>query len=137
MVKAGLGDNYLKWLGVWHQYLQLGLTTCGETSDVNSTRSDCHAWGASPNIEFLRTVLGIDSDAPCFSRVAISPHLGDIQKIGGTMPTPHGNITVDYDAKDGQLSATITLPDQVSGRLLWKGKKALLHGGTNKITIKN
>ena len=137
MVKAGLGDNYLKWLGVWHQYLQLGLTTCGETSDVNSTRSDCHAWGASPNIEFLRTVLGIDSDAPCFSRVAISPHLGDIQKIGGTMPTPHGNITVDYDAKDGQLSAKITLPDQVSGRLLWKGKKALLHGGTNKITIKN
>lgn len=137
MVKAGLGDNYLKWLGVWHQYLQLGLTTCGETSDVNSTRSDCHAWGASPNIEFLRTVLGIDSDAPCFSRVAISPHLGDIQKIGGTMPTPHGNITVDYDAKDGQLSATITLPDQVSGRLLWKGMKALLHGGTNKITIKN
>lgn len=137
MVKAGLGDNYLKWLDVWHQYLQLGLTTCGETSDVNSTRSDCHAWGASPNIEFLRTVLGIDSDAPCFSRVAISPHLGDIQKIGGTMPTPHGNITVDYDAKDGQLSATITLPDQVSGRLLWKGKKALLHGGTNKITIKN
>ena len=137
MVKAGLGDNYLKWLGVWHQYLQLGLTTCGETSDVNSTRSDCHAWGASPNIEFLRTVLGIDSDAPYFSRVAISPHLGDIQKIGGTMPTPNGNITVDYDAKDGQLSATITLPDQVSGRLLWKGKKALLHGGTNKITIKN
>lgn len=137
MVKAGLGDNYLKWLGVWHQYLQLGLTTCGETSDVNSTRSDCHAWGASPNIEFLRTVLGIDSDGPCFSRVTISPHLGDIQKIGGTMPTPHGNITVDYDAKDGQLSATITLPDQVSGRLLWKGMKALLHGGTNKITIKN
>lgn len=137
MVKAGLGDNYLKWLDVWHQYLQLGLTTCGETSDVNSTRSDCHAWGASPNIEFLRTVLGIDSDGPCFSRVAISPHLGDIQKISGTMLTPHGNITVDYDAKDGQLSATITLPDQVSGRLLWKGKKALLHGGTNKITIKN
>lgn len=137
MTKAGLGDNYLKWLGVWRQYLRLGLTTCGETSDVNATRSDCHAWGASPNIEFFRTVLGIDSDAPCFSRVVIRPHLGDTGKIGGTMPTPHGDITVDYDVKDGQLTATITLPEQVSGQLLWKGKKALLHGGTNKISIKN
>ena len=133
MAKAGLGDNYLDWLGLWRRYLQLGLTTCGETSDVNATRSDCHAWGASPNIEFFRTVLGIDSDAPCFSRVVIRPHLGTIRKIGGTMPTPYGNITVSYERHGDSLSAMITLPDNLSGTLLWNAKSYPLHGGQNKL----
>lgn len=131
MVKAGLGDDYLDWLDIWRQYLNLGLTTCGETSDVNATRSECHAWGASPNIEFFRTVLGIDSDAPCFKKVRIEPHLGNIKKIGGTMPTPYGNITVDYNGN----KASVTLPSPVSGILLWQGKEYQLRGGISRIEI--
>uniref|UniRef100_UPI004025D841 alpha-L-rhamnosidase-related protein n=1 Tax=Prevotella sp. TaxID=59823 RepID=UPI004025D841 len=131
MTKAGLGDDYMDWLGIWRRHLHLGLTTCGETSDVNATRSDCHAWGASPNIEFFRTVLGIDSDAPCFSHVVIRPHLGSINKIGGTMPTPYGNITVSYERRGNSLSAVITLPDNISGNLMWNGKNYPLHGGQN------
>jgi len=82
--------------------MNMGLTTWGETSDVNNTRSDCHAWGASPNIEFFRTILGIDSDAPGFTKVKIEPHLGIIKSIGGEIPHPNGKIKVKYELKNGK-----------------------------------
>lgn len=133
MAKAGLGDSYLDWLGVWRDYLRLGLTTWGEDSNVSSTRSDCHAWGASPNIELFRTVLGIDSDAPGFRRVLIAPHLGKLKEISGTMPSPNGDITVQYQTVGNSLRATVTLPGKVTGRFVWKGRAYQLHGGQNVI----
>lgn len=65
-------------------------------NSVNTSRSDCHAWGASPNIEFFRTILGINSDGPGFSKVKITPHLGSIDTIGGEIPHPNGKISVYY-----------------------------------------
>jgi alpha-L-rhamnosidase len=56
LVKGGLGNDYLNWLDVWRKNIKMGLTTWAETSDIEYTRSDCHAWGSSPNIEFFRTV---------------------------------------------------------------------------------
>lgn len=133
MTKAGLGDDYLDWLGIWREYLKLGLTTWGEDSNVSSTRSDCHAWGASPNIELFRTVLGIDSDAPGFKRVLITPHLGRLEKIGGKMPSSNGDITVQYQTKGKDIQATVTLPENVTGKFMWNGRKYQLQGGKNVI----
>ncbi len=135
LIKAGLGDDYLKWLDIWRENISMGLTTWAETSDLVETRSDCHAWGASPNIEFFRTLLGIDSASAGFKTVRIEPHLGDIQKIGGTMPHPQGKISVSYQKTKKGLQATIELPSQVTGTLVWGGKEISLKGGTNKIEI--
>lgn len=134
LVKAGLGDHYLEWLDIWRENMAMGLTTWGETSDVNGTRSDCHAWGASPNIEFFRTVLGIDSDAVAFKRVRIQPHLGEIKEIGGTMPHPAGSISVHYLVRGKKLQAEIILPEGVDGTFVWKEKKHYLRSGKNTIT---
>ena len=136
LVKAGLGDGYLDWLDIWRNNMALGLSTWAETSDLNGTRSDCHAWGASPNIELYRTVLGIDSDAVAFRKVRIEPHLGDIRQIGGTIPHPDGSISVRYQVQGGRLQATVELPDGVDGTLVWKGKKKRLHSGINNLNIK-
>ena len=136
LVKAGYGDQYLDWLDVWRDNIANGLTTWAETSDIDGTRSDCHAWGASPNIEFFRTVLGIDTAAPCFREVRIEPHLGTITKIGGTMPHPDGLITVSYEvSKKGKLTAVITLPDGISGTFVWNGSETALQGGTNNLEL--
>lgn len=113
----------------------MGLTTWGETSDISSTRSDCHAWGASPNIEFFRTILGIDSGSPGFETVIIKPHLGTIKDIRGEMPHPKGKIVVKYIVKDGILNAEINLPNKVSGELIWKNKTIKLTNGRNNINL--
>jgi hypothetical protein len=92
LVKAGLGERYLKWLDKWRENIAMGMTTWAEKEDVDGSRSDCHAWGSSPNIELFRTVLGVDSAAPGFTKVKIKPHLGGLQKAGGEMPHPQGKL---------------------------------------------
>ena len=136
MTIGGMGDHYLSWLDKWRENIRMGLTTWAETSDVDGTRSDCHAWGASPNIEIFRTVLGIDSDAPGFKKVRIEPHLGDIHKIGGEMPHPNGTIKVMYEQNANRLSATIVLPEHTTGTLVWKGKEYVLAAGSNDLKTK-
>jgi len=135
LTKAGFGNEYLNWLDKWRENIAMGLTTWAETSDVNTTRSDCHAWGASPNIEFFRIILGIDSDAPGFGKVKIEPHLGSIKKIGGEIPHPNGKIKVRYTYENGRLSADIELPAKTTGRFDWKGKSYPLKEGKNNIKI--
>jgi hypothetical protein len=135
LTEAGSGDDYLEWLDIWRKNIDLGMTTWGEDSQVETTRSDCHAWGSSPNIEFFRILLGIESDAPYFEKVKIEPHLGGIEKISGEMPHPEGNISVAYEQSGREMKAEITLPEEITGTFFWKGQAHKLEGGLNKIVI--
>jgi len=135
LVKAGLGDNYLKWLDKWRENISLGLSTWAETSEVSTARSDCHAWGSSPNVEFYRTILGISSDAPGFSKIMIAPHLGSLSDIGGEMPHPKGMISVKYKVQQDALQAEINLPENIEGTFIWKGQRHTLKGGRNNFKL--
>src|SRR5690606_100906 len=131
LAKSGLGNGFMDWLGIWRENIKLGLTTWAEDSSLNTVRSECHAWGASPNIEFFRIVLGIDTDAPGFSKVKIEPHLGTMTKVGGEMPHPNGKVAVNYELKKGKWQININLPTATTGKLLWKGKTYELKTGVN------
>ncbi len=134
--KAGMGDIYLSRLGVWKENLKQGLTTWAEISDVNHARSDCHAWGASPNIEFFRIVLGIDSGSPGFKTIRIQPHLGTLKQASGTMPHPKGAISVNYSSdKKGKWTAVIAIPTGTTGRFVWKDKTYSLASGVNTLAL--
>lgn len=135
LIKAGKGNDYLKWLDKWRENIQMGLTTWAETSDVDKTRSDCHAWGSSPNIEFYRTILGIDSDGLAFSKVKIQPHLGQMTEISGKMPHPKGSIAASYKLENGKWKIQIELPKTTTGNLVWKGKTIALKEGVNNFNI--
>lgn len=135
LVKGGLGNDYVNWLGIWRKNISMGLTTWAEISDLEHARSDCHAWGASPNIEFYRTVLGIDSYAPGFSKIKVEPHLGDLKNIGGEIPHPNGKVAVDYKLENNKWKVSISLPQNTSGIFNWKGKTYPLKAGENLFTI--
>jgi alpha-L-rhamnosidase len=130
--KAGFGNLYPDRLQIWKDNLDSGLTTWAE-SGINDSRSDCHAWGASPNIEFFRTVLGINSDAPGFNKIRIEPNLGHLKNVEGTMPHPVGEIKVSYSINgQGKCSATISIPKGTTGIFVWKGKEYVLKNGETK-----
>ncbi|MEO8109645.1 MAG: alpha-L-rhamnosidase C-terminal domain-containing protein [Ginsengibacter sp.] len=132
--KTGFGNLYLDRLQIWKDNLAMGLTTWAEISDINNARSDCHAWGASPNIEFFRTVLGIDTDAPGFNKIKIEPNLGSLTKVSGSMPHPKGEIKVSYTlSKQGKLAAVMSIPKGTSGEFLWKGQHHVLKEGDTKL----
>ncbi|MDT0648003.1 alpha-L-rhamnosidase N-terminal domain-containing protein [Zunongwangia sp. F260] len=135
LVKAGLGNDYMEWLDVWRENINLGLTTWAEKSHVSSSRSDSHAWGASPNIEFFRTLLGIDSQEPGFSKVIIKPHLGNLTEVSGAIPHPKGEVYVSYSKLKEVWNIEIILPLQISGDFRWKGKNYSLREGKNNFRL--
>jgi hypothetical protein len=133
MKKAGLADEYLSQLGPWRKMLDLGLTTWAETPEP--TRSDCHAWSAHPNFDLLATVAGIESASPGFTKVAIEPHLGSLERLQVILPHPEGEIVVRYQRQGEGLVADVTLPAQLSGWFQWQGKKSALHGGSQHLVF--
>ncbi|HEY9196649.1 MAG TPA: alpha-L-rhamnosidase C-terminal domain-containing protein, partial [Mucilaginibacter sp.] len=135
MVKGGLGDDYLNWLSIWRDNIKMGLTTWAEISDLDHNRSDCHAWGASPNIEFYRTIVGVDTYAPGFSKIKVEPHLGQIKSISAEVPHPNGKVYAKYLLNNGKWNINVTLPKGTSGIFVWKGKTFALKTGTNNLII--
>jgi len=134
LAKVGEGDRYLDLLDDWRTMLTKGLTTFAETMDRpnGASRSDCHAWSASPDIEMLRTVLGVDSAAPGFARVAIRPHLGKLAYAEGSVPHPKGSVDVRIE---GGGAVRVSLPARVAGTFEWRGTKRDLPPGTSQFRV--
>jgi hypothetical protein len=131
--RSGEGDRLLDQLGPWRRMLALGLTTWAEKEDPS--RSECHAWGASPNFELLRTVLGVDSAAPGFRRVRIRPFLGRLARAAGAVPHPRGEVRVSLKRDGDALDAEVTLPAGVDGEIVWQGARRPLASGPTKVRL--
>ncbi len=131
MKQTGLGEEYLAMLGPWHDMLARGLTTFAEQPDP--TRSDCHAWSASPVYELLATVCGIEPASPGFATVRIEPHLGQLQHAEGKVMHPKGEISVSLVRENEGLQAKIFLPPGVTGTFIWKSQRTELKSGEQSL----
>jgi alpha-L-rhamnosidase len=132
--KCGEGDRYLELLGPWRRMLAQGLTTWSEIADP-TTRSDCHAWGASPNYELLRTVLGVDAAEHGFRRVRVRPFLGSLSRVSGTVPHPRGEVSVRLSRTGANILADISLPQGVTGEFVWRGVRRPLPSGRSRFRM--
>ena len=134
MKKAGLADKYVEMLQPWRDMLKTGLTTFAERPEP--TRSDCHAWSASPNYELLATVCGIEPAEPGFKTVKIEPHPGNLEWVEGSMPHPKGMIEVKFTrTQTGGLEGKIVLPVGLKGTFIFKNKTLELKEGINNVNI--
>ena len=132
--QAGLGDRYMDELKPWFDMLDIGLTTFAEKPDP--TRSDCHAWSASPNYDLLATVAGIRPAAPGFRSVSIRPAPGRLDQFDAVAAHPRGTIHVRYNRKSQENEFEITLPDMTPGQLIYQNKMYDLHPGKQIISVK-
>lgn len=130
--KSGYGNLFSTLLLPWKQMLDAGLTTFAEKADP--TRSDCHAWSASPVYYFLSLVAGIQPAEPGFKSVRIEPHPGDINDIDAILPHKLGDIHVALKkVKNNHIAGVITLPVHLNGVFVWNGIESKLHEGTNRM----
>ncbi|MFO7669254.1 MAG: alpha-L-rhamnosidase C-terminal domain-containing protein [Bacteroidales bacterium] len=135
MFKAGMGDLYLSQLDPWIEMIGKGLTTW-EEGDYDE-RSDCHAWGSSPNYHLLSIVCGINPISPGFREISVTPNLGQLEHVEASMPHPDGTITTVFDHKPGKkLVATVHLPPGTTGVLQWGGHTRTLAPGEQTFTLK-
>lgn len=74
----------------------------------------CHGWASGPTSWLSRHVLGVEIVEPGFKAIRINPHLGSLDHVSGTIPTPHGVISVEHkrDSK-GHVRTTYSVPEGI------------------------
>ena len=131
MKKVGKADSYITMLKPWYDMLDMGLTTFAENPEP--TRSDCHAWSASPVYDLLATVCGVEPAEPNFKSIKIEPHPGVLEVISGKVPHPKGVISVNLKKKRNKYVGNIILPQNVRGVYILGSEMRQLKPGNNII----
>ena len=129
----------------WGSMLDLGATTFWEDFDIdwmkNAARIDevvpkgkvdvhasyggfcykqfrhsfCHGWASGPTSWLTQYVLGVSVLEPGCKKIKIEPHLGDLQWVKGTFPTPYGVFEIEHRKEsDGKIITTYKAPKEVT-----------------------
>jgi alpha-L-rhamnosidase len=82
---------------------------------IGLRRSLCHGWSSGPTTWLTEHVLGIKVVEPGCKTIKIEPHLGDLQWVEGSFPTPYGVVKVKHTKlANGQIKTDILqAPKQV------------------------
>jgi len=127
--KAGLEKEYIHYLGPWKTMLKMGLTTFAEQPEPS--RSDCHAWSASPTFELLATVAGIQPNSSGFGSLIIKPAMDELKSCEARLPHPLGNIHVKYTYLKKHWNILIEVPKKLPSTFVWANNTYALKGGKN------
>lgn len=133
MQQTGREDLFLDHLDFWQQFIDRGLTTCGETGFASHDRSDCHAWAAHPSYYLLSMVCGIQPGDTGFDHVRIEPHPGRLKEVRASMPHPKGRLEVEFRKKGNKLTGTVTLPVGMTGIFNYGDTTKELRPGVNTL----
>ena len=81
----------------------------------NLRHSLCHGWASGPTSWLTAHVLGVQTLEPGCKKLRIEPHLGDLQWVKGTFPTPFGVVHIKHtkDA-DGKVKTEVKAPKEVT-----------------------
>ncbi len=86
-------------------------STYGEYCYIGLRHSFCHGWASGPTPWLSEYVLGIKILEPGCKKIAIEPHLGNLQWVEGTYPTPFGIISVRHEKQqNGKIKSKISVP---------------------------
>ncbi len=78
---------------------------------VGFRHSLCHGWASGPTSWLSEHVLGVTILEPGCKAVKIEPHLGDLDWVEGSYPTPFGAIKVRHEKQsDGTIQSNIEVP---------------------------
>ncbi len=73
-----------------------------------------HGWIASPLIQMSSVLLGVKSATPGYESAVIAPQTCGLKWVHGTVPTPQGNIDVDWKAVPGKFDLTALIPGRMT-----------------------
>ncbi|MGB2128660.1 MAG: alpha-L-rhamnosidase C-terminal domain-containing protein [Flavicella sp.] len=86
----------------------------GRDCYIGYRRSLCHGWAAGPTPWLSKYVLGIQIMEPGARKVKIEPHLGKLNWVEGSYPTPLGIIRVRHEKlASGEIQSEINLPEGI------------------------
>ncbi len=133
--QTGLGDLYFSGLSVLNDLIDSGFTTFPEKFDPS--RSDCHAWSASPLYYYYASIAGITPTETGFKRFEMCPSFGELSFIEGKMPLRDDEIYFELKKKGKNgIKGIVILPKYLSGTFYWRDQTIELVEGDNSISFK-
>jgi alpha-L-rhamnosidase len=96
----------------WGRMLDAGATTWWE--EYHGETSRCHAWSIGPTIDLMAQYLGITPSSPGFASVQIAPHPGDLRWAKGIVPTPLGDVSVNWQRTDTGFVLNVSSPTSLT-----------------------
>lgn len=103
----------------WGMMTDTGCNTFWEqwgypTPDGRITRSHCHGWSACPAYFMSEYVLGVRPAKAGYAEAILRPHAGKSLRFArGAVPTPHGEIFVQWEYADGKYTVRCKAPSAV------------------------
>ena len=140
MAKAGDYEQAMSFISeYWGAMLDLGATTFWEDFNIDwadqagridelptegkeygdycyqgNRHSFCHGWASGPTAWLSEHVLGVKVLEPGCKKVAIEPHLGQLDWVEGSYPTPLGLIKIRHEKlANGKILSQIDAPDGI------------------------
>jgi hypothetical protein len=124
ILRAGLRNEAIDLIREkWGTFLDEGATAFWEFWEP--TGSLCHAWSASPLYFLSQQILGVMPTEAGWSKVRISPSLGNLEFARGVVPSPLGPIRVEWEkGGEDQLAVRIDVPEGMEAEFVGPGDGA-------------
>ena len=125
----------------WGGMLERGATTFWDDFSLdwppgvlpNRQTSLCHGWAAGPTYSLPAHVLGVrpavEPGGPGFRRVLIEPRPADLEWAAGTVPTPHGPVSVSWQRSAERFRLEADVPPGSTARVSLPRVGAAAHQG--------
>lgn len=86
----------------------------GEYCYPGYRHSFCHGWASGPTAWMSRYILGVEIvDAGC-GTIRVRPHLGDLEWVEGTYPSPMGIVYIKHQKdKKGRVVTSVRAPEGI------------------------
>ena len=79
----------------------------------NFRASLCHGWASGPTPFLSRYVLGVNIMEPGCRKLLIKPHLGGLDWVRGTYPTPFGDVRIEAERNADKCAVKVDAPSEV------------------------
>lgn len=102
---------------IWGSMLFEGATSFWETingaDDFDKAGSLCYGWSAIPAYFYYAHILGVKPVQPGFREFIVNPSTAIFHKASGQVPTPYGQIQVEWDNTRESMKCIVKYPDDI------------------------
>jgi hypothetical protein len=86
----------------------------GQSCYVGYRHSYCHGWASGPTPWITQYILGVNILEPGCKKIMLIPHLGDLEWVKGSFPTPLGTVEIEHrKMQDGAIKTSYNAPDGI------------------------
>ena len=110
---AGRADRLPDLYRRWSEFLVDGYDTIGECWGWGT---HVHGWSCTPTRDLMFYTLGVTPAEPGYATARVAPRLGHLAWARGTVPTPHGLITVEATADKVTIESPIPVVVDLAGQ---------------------